>query len=74
MKTITVQQMPNGFEIEMPSLGYWVKAGVGFFFGTALGGVCAYLLAVTILATLGLGWKLLNLPLALPTSQSAPRR
>ena len=32
MKTITVQQMPNGFEIEMPSLGYWVKAGVGFFF------------------------------------------
>lgn len=40
MKTISVQSMPNGFELEMPSFGYWVKAGVAFTTGAAIVAVC----------------------------------
>lgn len=33
MPTISVQQMPNGFEIETPSFWYWMKAGIAFTIG-----------------------------------------
>lgn len=36
MRTLSVQVMPNGFEVETPPFSYWVKAGLGFAFGTAI--------------------------------------
>lgn len=38
MRTISVQQMPGGFEVETPSIYYWVKAGAAFTFGAG----CVY--------------------------------
>ena len=35
MPTLSVQQMPNGFELETPSFGYWVKAGAAFTLGAS---------------------------------------
>lgn len=36
MTTISVQQMPNGYEVEKPTFMDWVKAGIGFTIGAAL--------------------------------------
>lgn len=36
MRTISVQQMPNGFEVETPTFWYWMKAGVAFTLGAAI--------------------------------------
>jgi hypothetical protein len=36
MKTLSVQQMPNGFELEVPSFGYWFKVGVAVMLGASL--------------------------------------
>lgn len=36
MKTLSVQQMPHGYELEAPSAWYWVKVGAAFALG-ALG-------------------------------------
>lgn len=33
MPTLSVQHMPNGFEIETPSFWYWMKAGIAFTLG-----------------------------------------
>jgi hypothetical protein len=51
MRTISVQKMPDGFEVETPSFGYWFKAGVAF---TAGAGVCM-LVGWTLSAFLTLG-------------------
>ncbi len=44
MKTLSVQQMPNGFEVETPTFGYWVKAGIAFTLGA---GIVTVIAAVT---------------------------
>lgn len=36
MKTLSVQTMPNGFELEVPTFGYWFKAGMAFTLGAGL--------------------------------------
>lgn len=36
MPTISVQQTPNGTEIEMPTFWYWMKAGIAFTLGAGL--------------------------------------
>jgi hypothetical protein len=41
MKCISVQQMPNGFEVETPTFGYWFKAGAAFTLGAGIVTVCA---------------------------------
>ena len=51
MKTISVQQMPNGYEIEPPSFAYWLKAGIAF----TLGGGIVTLAGLLVWAVLGLG-------------------
>lgn len=33
MTTFSIQQMPNGFEIEKPTFTDWIKAGIGFTIG-----------------------------------------
>lgn len=33
MKTVSLQNMPNGLELELPPVSYWVKAGVGLTCG-----------------------------------------
>jgi hypothetical protein len=51
MKTLSVQQMPNGFEVEQPSFGYWLKAGMAF----TLGGGIVTVTAIVLYAVLWLG-------------------
>lgn len=46
MRTISVQQMPNGFEVETPTFWYWMKAGMAFTLGAG---------AVSLFAAV-LGW------------------
>lgn len=46
MKTLSVQQMPNGFEIDAPSLGYWIKAGFGFALGAFAVSLVAFVVYV----------------------------
>jgi len=36
MRTMSVQQMPNGFEVEVPTFGYWMKAGMAFTSGALI--------------------------------------
>lgn len=36
MRTISVQVMPNGFEVETPTFWYWMKAGVAFTLGAGI--------------------------------------
>lgn len=49
MKCISVQQMPNGFEVETPTFSYWFKAGAAFTTG-----------AVTVgFALSAIGWTLM---------------
>jgi hypothetical protein len=36
MRTLSVQQMPNGFEVEMPTFFTWFKAGVAFTIGAGI--------------------------------------
>jgi uncharacterized membrane protein len=36
MRTISIQTMPNGFELETPTFGYWFKAGIAFTLGAGL--------------------------------------
>lgn len=36
MRTISVQQMPNGFEVETPTFAYWLKAGIAFTLGAGI--------------------------------------
>lgn len=43
MPTLSVQQMPNGFELEVPTFWYWMKAGIAFTMGA---GVVSILSAV----------------------------
>lgn len=69
MKTISVQMMPNGFEIEPPSFGYWVKAGMAF----TLGGGIVTIAAVILWAVLGLG-VLAGIGAALTPSSHQPLR
>lgn len=33
MRTLSARQMPDGFELEVPTFGYWVKAGMAFTLG-----------------------------------------
>jgi len=44
MRTVSVQQMPNGFEIETPTFWYWVKAGMAFTLGAGIVTVSSVLL------------------------------
>jgi hypothetical protein len=56
MKTVSLQTMPNGFEFELPSFGYWFKAGVAFTLGAGaiyVLGVIAWLFLLNILPALG---------------------
>jgi len=41
MPTLSVQQMPNGFEVETPTFWYWFKAGVAFTIGAGLVYFCS---------------------------------
>jgi hypothetical protein len=54
MRTLSVQQMPNGYELEVPSFGYWVKAGIAFTLGAAVvtvtGAVCWAFISFGMLA------------------------
>lgn len=43
MRTISVQTMPNGFEVETPSFGYWFKAGAAFTAGALVVGAAVWL-------------------------------
>lgn len=56
MRTISVQQMPNGFEVETPTFWYWMKAGIAFTLGagivTVTGIVCWLLLSLSFLASM----------------------
>jgi hypothetical protein len=36
MRTISVQVMPNGFEVETPTFWYWMKAGIAFTLGAGI--------------------------------------
>lgn len=36
MRTISVQQMPGGFELETPSFWYLMKAGIAFTLGAGM--------------------------------------
>jgi hypothetical protein len=36
MRTLSIQQIPNGFELEPPSSSYWFKAGLAFSAGAAV--------------------------------------
>jgi len=51
MKTLSVQQMPNGYEVEPPSFGYWLKAGMAF----TLGGGIVTVTAVVLYGVLWVG-------------------
>jgi hypothetical protein len=45
MKTLSLQQMPNGFELEVPSFGYWVKAGAAFTLGAGTIGFALFVIS-----------------------------
>jgi hypothetical protein len=51
MRTISLRQMPDGPELELPSLGYWIKAGFGLGIGAAIVVVCLWLASVTLFFT-----------------------
>lgn len=56
MPTISVQHMPNGFEVETPSFLYWLKAGVAFTLGAGgvyVFGVILWLLLLSVAPSLG---------------------
>jgi hypothetical protein len=53
MSTISVQEMPNGFEVETPTFWYWMKAGVAFTLGAG---------AVTVFATIVWMWLIARVP------------
>lgn len=36
MRTISVQEMPNGYELELPSFWTWMKAGMAFTLGAGI--------------------------------------
>jgi hypothetical protein len=40
MRTLSVQQMPNGYELEVPTFWYWFKAGVAFTMGAGIVTFC----------------------------------
>jgi hypothetical protein len=53
MKTLSVQQMPNGYELEVPTIGYWIKAGIGLMIGfMIMGAVMAFTWFVLVVGTL----------------------
>lgn len=54
MKTWTVQQMPNGFEIDAPTFGYWFKAGAAFTLGAGAVSIFAMVLSwIVFIVVLG---------------------
>lgn len=44
MRTISVQQMPSGYEVEKPTTWDWMKAGAAFTFGAG----CVYVIAALL--------------------------
>ncbi len=56
MTTISVQQMPNGYELETPSFWYWMKAGMAFTLGAAVVGLFAWIASVTLSMSLLYAW------------------
>lgn len=51
MKTVSLQNMPNGFELELPPYGYWLRAGAAFTLGAGaiyLVGMIAWLTLLQI--------------------------
>lgn len=50
MPTLSVQQMPNGFEVETPTVYYWMKAGAAFTFGAGCVTVAAGMLWLLLLS------------------------
>jgi hypothetical protein len=61
MRTISVQEMPNGFEVETPTFWYWMKAGMAFTLGAGIVSLSAVLLyslfLVNILLALARGGR-----------------
>lgn len=53
MVTFQVQQMPHGYDVEAPSFGYWLKAGMAFTLGAGI-----------ITFTAGLAWVFIGLRFA----------
>jgi len=45
MKTLSVQQMPNGYELDTPGFTFWFKAGAAFTLGAGAAGLVAWLFA-----------------------------
>jgi len=56
MRTLSLQQMPNGYELETPSFGYWMKAGIAFTLGAAVTGFFVWLAAVTFSLSVLYSW------------------
>ena len=52
MTVLSLQQMPNGFELETPSFSYWFKAGIAFTLGAGIVTVTFWVLWV--MTSLGL--------------------
>lgn len=53
MKTISVQQMPNGFEVDVPTFGYWFKVGVAFMLGAGM----TALVIIPVFMVLQMAWS-----------------
>ena len=74
MRTLSVQTMPNGFEVETPTFGYWLKAGVAFGLGTLIAAVVWFVMILTVLTTLGLTGTLLRAAIdSAPASRATSR-
>jgi hypothetical protein len=56
MRTISVQQIPNGSELELPTLSYWFKAGIGFTLGAACVVVALWIASITLSLSLLSAW------------------
>lgn len=52
MKTVSLQSMPNGFELELPTFTYWLKAGAAFTIGVGVVYVVAIVLWVLLVFAL----------------------
>ena len=52
MKTVSLQSMPNGFELELPSFTYWLKAGAAFTLGVGVVYVVAIVVWVVLVLAL----------------------
>lgn len=53
MSSLFIQSREYGFEVDTPSFGYWVKAGMAFTLGTGILAAIWALFVLTVLVGFG---------------------